>query len=56
MGVRIARKHVNWYLQKLQIERACRKAFNQLLNSEQQLEFIKELRLTTNNNNQEIAA
>ena len=56
MGVRIARKHVNWYLQKLQIERACRKAFNQLLNSEQQLEFISELRLTTNNNNQEIAA
>ncbi|RLA41251.1 MAG: tRNA dihydrouridine synthase DusB [Gammaproteobacteria bacterium] len=56
MGVRIARKHVGWYLQKLQIERPCRKAFNQLLESEQQLEFISELLLITNNNNQEIAA
>lgn len=55
MGVRIARKHVGWYLQKLQIERPCRKAFNQLLESEQQLEFISELLLTTNNN-KEIAA
>ena len=54
MGVRIARKHVNWYLQKLQIERPRRKAFNQLINSEQQLEFISELRI--NNNNQGIAA
>ena len=56
MGVRIARKHVGWYLQKLQIERPCRKAFNQLPDSEQQLEFISELLLTINNNNQEIAA
>jgi len=55
LGVRIARKHVGWYLQKLQIERCYRKAFNQLLDSEQQLEFISEL-LLTNNNNQEIAA
>ena len=55
MGVRIARKHVNWYLQKLQIARDCRKAFNQLLNSEQQLAFISELHIT-NNNNQGIAA
>jgi tRNA-dihydrouridine synthase B len=55
MGVRIARKHVNWYLQKLQIDPAYRKAFNQLLNSEQQLTFISELRIT-NNNNQGIAA
>lgn len=56
MGVRIARKHVGWYLQKLQIERTRRKAFNQLLDSEQQLEFINQLLLITNNNNQEIAA
>lgn len=55
MGVRIARKHVAWYLQKLQIERACRRAFNQLLDAQQQLEFISEL-LITNNNNQEVAA
>ena len=56
MGVRIARKHVGWYLQKLQIERTHRKAFNQLPGSEQQLEFINQLLLITNNNKQEIAA
>ncbi len=56
LGVRITRKHVGWYLQKLQIERPRHKAFNQLLESEQQLEFISELLLTTKNNNQEIAA
>ncbi len=56
LGVRIARKHVGWYLQKCQIERAYRKTFNQLLNSAQQLEFISELFLTNNNNNQGIAA
>ncbi len=56
LGVRIARKHVSWYLQKLQIERADRKAFNQLLDSERQIEFISQLRLTNNNKNQEIAA
>ena len=54
MGVRIARKHMSWYLQKLQIDQACRKAFNQLVNSEQQLEFISELRIK--NNNKGIAA
>jgi len=55
MGVRIARKHVGWYLQKLQVERAHRKIFNQLLDSEQQLEFINQLLLIANNK-QEIAA
>lgn len=56
MAVRIARKHVGWYLQNLQLDRVHRKAFNALLDSQQQLEFINQLRLTTNNNNQEIAA
>ncbi|PCJ35794.1 MAG: tRNA dihydrouridine synthase DusB [Cellvibrionales bacterium] len=56
MGVRIARKHVGWYMQNLQIERTHRKAFNQLLDSEQQLEFIHQLLLITNNNKQEVAA
>jgi len=56
MGVRIARKHVGWYLQKLQIDRSHHKAFNQLLDTKQQLEFINQLFLTTKNNNQEIAA
>ena len=55
LGVRMARKHVSWYLQKLQIERTCRKAFNQLSGGKQQLDFISEL-LLSNNNNQEIAA
>lgn len=54
LGVRIARKHVNWYLQNLQIDRACRKAFNQLLHCEQQLKFIRELQIT--HNHQGIAA
>jgi len=56
LGLRIARKHVGWYLDKLQFQRGHRRAFNHLLDTEQQLEFIDELLLTTNNNNQEIAA
>ncbi len=56
LGVRIARKHVGWYLQKLQIDRAHHKAFNHLLDTKQQLEFINRLLVITNNNNQEIAA
>ncbi|OUS11669.1 tRNA dihydrouridine synthase DusB [Gammaproteobacteria bacterium 53_120_T64] len=56
LGLRIARKHVGWYLDNLGFQRSHRKAFNHLLDTAQQLEFIGELLLTTNNNNQGIAA
>ncbi len=56
LGLRIARKHVGWYLHNLHIERCHHKTFNQLINAKQQLEFINELLLIKNNNNQGIAA
>ena len=56
MGLRIARKHVGWYLLNMQMDRSYRKAFNHLADAEQQLEFIHQLRFKTNNNNQDIAA
>jgi tRNA-dihydrouridine synthase B len=40
MGVRIARKHVGWYLQEHDQAKAFRKAFNSLESTEQQLEAV----------------
>jgi tRNA-dihydrouridine synthase B len=40
LGVRIARKHIGWYLDKLPQGPAQKKAFNQLQETEQQLDFI----------------
>ena len=41
LGVRIARKHVGWYLQAHDHDRAVRKQFNQLESSEDQIALIK---------------
>lgn len=43
LGVRIARKHVGWYLQTLNAGNNCRATFNQLTEPQQQLEYIEHL-------------
>jgi len=43
MGVRIARKHVGWFLQARQDEKARRNVFNRLALPEEQLHYIEEL-------------
>ena len=56
LGLRIARKHMAWYLQRLPwVANAVdqRKGFNQLLSAEQQFEFIQSV---FSNNNKDIAA
>ncbi len=42
-GLRIARKHVGWYLQTLNAGSTCRAVFNQLTEPQQQLKFIEHL-------------
>jgi tRNA-dihydrouridine synthase B len=54
MGVRIARKHVGWYLQGQPDYRARRAAFNALESAEQQVNRIEQLFHT--DRNEEIAA
>lgn len=43
MGIRIARKHVNWYLNARGDALAQRKQFNRLASSQEQLHFIHQL-------------
>jgi tRNA-dihydrouridine synthase B len=52
MGVRIARKHVGWYLQKNSGND--RRLFNRLETPAEQLHFIEQLFL--NNRNKEVLA
>ena len=40
MGVRIARKHVSWYMQQHDQEKTFRSIFNGLLSAEDQLESL----------------
>lgn len=49
LGVRIARKHVGWYLKGQQVERATLKAFNALEQPQAQLQWLSQLfdRLTS---------
>lgn len=57
MGVRIARKHVGWYLETLEaVERSSwRQAFNSLQHCEEQLDFLDNF-FNIQTNNQERAA
>jgi tRNA-dihydrouridine synthase B len=50
MGVRIARKHVSWYLQHSPQYSARRKTFNQLEDAAGQLGYIKQLSITDSHN------
>ena len=43
MGVRIARKHVGWYLATISCDKSVRRAFNQLDASLVQIDFLKNL-------------
>jgi tRNA-dihydrouridine synthase B len=43
MGVRIARKHMGWYLRGFPGDTAQRKRFNPLLHPQQQLDFVQQL-------------
>jgi tRNA-dihydrouridine synthase B len=54
MGVRIARKHVGWYLADRSDARATQISFNRLSHPEEQLHFI--LRLSEFESNKELAA
>ena len=49
MGVRIARKHVGWYLQHSTQCSGQRKAFNQLEQAAEQLRYIEQSINTTHN-------
>ena len=54
MGVRIARKHVGWYLQHSPGYPHHRKMFNQLDQPTEQLDYIDRIYATTDN--EELAA
>ena len=54
MGVRIARKHVAWYLQANNVPALHKKRFNQLLVAAQQLHYIDSL--DTPDSQKELAA
>ena len=43
MGVRIARKHVGWFLQERTDEKFHRRLFNRLAHPEEQLHYIDQL-------------
>jgi len=54
-GVHIARKHMNWYLNKLTKTTSYRKKFNTLVDTDAQIHFMNHTLLTLNNK-QDIAA
>jgi len=46
MGLRFARKHASWYFEALGLDRSVRSVFNQLQQTEEQLDFIEQLTTT----------
>lgn len=43
LGLRIARKHISWYLEKMDFERHYQKTFNRLETESQQTDFLQQL-------------
>jgi tRNA-dihydrouridine synthase B len=54
MGLRIARKHVSWFLQRRNGSQSVRALFNQIADHQEQLDFISHLDFI--DSNKELAA